>query len=222
MYVTRLVPPLVVRLSPGVTQGSVATNVRWFVIEAHATDGSPQRAHRELAAAGFDVWMPFDLKRHPDRRAGSAKPRPPRADIRSPRFGRYFFLRCHMTDSILEAVVGTASVSDILRYGGTHEPAIIPDEYIAYLRHAKIDPVRDADFVAGDIVRMKEGPFRGFDGKVLGLDKHGILKVEVSLFGRPSVIPVEAGHVEIVKPAKSRAIRAVKNRAANRASGAAA
>ena len=186
----------------------------WYIIES--TEGGAGKAHLAFATAGIEVWRPFDVRRDPARGRGGK----PRRDIRTARFGRYFFIRCGLNDCLLAAIRATTGVSSILCACGTDNPAPVQDAVIDWLRaseaHERNAP-DDAMPVKGDGVRVKEGPFQGHEGRVIKVDKRGIVEVELEIFGRstPSIFEVE--HVEIVKPAKSRAISAKKpntNRAA--------
>ena len=185
----------------------------WFTIES--TDAGAAKAHLMFSVAGVEVWRPFDVRRDPTRGKGGK----PRADIRTARFGRYFFIRCAMTDSLLEAIRRTTGVSSILCACGTDSPAVVPDGVIDWLRYAEREErTRTIDGpVKGDIVKVKEGPFASFEGRVTDLDKRGVVEVELMIFGRLTPAIFEVGHVEITKPAKSRAISSKKPNRSGRA-----
>ena len=78
---------------------------RWYVVEA--MDGAVNRAHVGLAVGGLNVWMPIDVKRMPRARNGQK-----RNDLKIPRFGRYFIVRCTMTDALQDAIKNTPGVRD--------------------------------------------------------------------------------------------------------------
>ena len=181
----------------------------WYVIEAQEAGGD--KAQLSLAVAGLNIWRPFDVKRDPMR----GKDGRPRRDIRTPRFGRYFFVRCAMTDALQDAIRHTTGVAEILCSCGTDDPYPIPEGQIEWL---KANPVHDAPAnplpAVKDRVRVKEGPFASHEGFVRAVDKRGVIRVELELFGRLVPIVIEAGHVEITLLAKSRAISTYKRRAA--------
>jgi transcription antitermination factor NusG len=175
----------------------------WFVIEANENGGD--KAQLALAVAGLTIWRPFDVKRDPTRgRHGK-----PRRDIRTARFGRYFFIRCAMTDDLAAAVRTTTGVASILCACGSNEPAAVPDEQIAWLReHRTAAAINAATFTKGDRVKFKDGPFAGLEALVRGVDKRGAMQVEVEIFGAMTPTIAESGAVELVQGAKSRAILA--------------
>jgi transcriptional antiterminator NusG len=53
-------------------------------------------------------------------------------------------------------------------------------------------------YSVGEAVRIKVGPFQAFTGRIEEVDeKRAILKVKVSIFGRPQ--PVELGFLDVEK-----------------------
>jgi transcription antitermination factor NusG len=124
-----------------------------------------------------------------------------------------------MTDSLLEAIRRTIGVSEILCACGTDSPAVVPDGVIDWLRQSEHEERTKAPDgpVKGDVVRIKEGPFAGFEGRVTDLDKRGVVEVELTIFGRLTPAIFEVEHVEITKLAKSRAISSTKPNKSGRA-----
>jgi transcription antitermination factor NusG len=182
----------------------------WFVIEANENGGD--KAQLALAVAGLTIWRPFDVHRDPTRgRHGK-----PRRDIRTARFGRYFFIRCAMTDDLAAAVRTTTGVADILGAKDTGKPLPVADAQIDWLKAHRPEDSRATDHLPRlkDRIRINEGPFAGFEGVVTAVDRKGVLKVEIEIFGRPSPMIVESGHVEIVFRAKPSAISAYAKKAA--------
>jgi transcriptional antiterminator NusG len=55
------------------------------------------------------------------------------------------------------------------------------------------------DFSVGDQVKIKEGPFENFDGTVEEVfPQKGIVKVIVTIFGRPTPVELEYWQVEAI------------------------
>lgn len=49
----------------------------------------------------------------------------------------------------------------------------------------------------GDLVRLREGPYADFPGKVLSVDRdRGLVEVMVDIFGRETRVEVPPGHLE--------------------------
>ena len=182
----------------------MATEKRWYVIEAF--QGEDESAYLKLAAAFSEtdvrVWRPIDVDRPPTRRARkSTEPTKPRRDRRRARFGRFLFLNAILTDSLYHAVKNAHHVRKFLTYAGSGEPAPQPDELIEFYREEipKPSPLPQG-MAKGAIVRIQHGPFIGFNGLVSAVDERGSVEVEVSIFGRPTPIVIEVGHVSVEVP----------------------
>jgi transcriptional antiterminator NusG len=61
------------------------------------------------------------------------------------------------------------------------------------------EPQVKIDFSPGDRVKIKEGPFENFDGTVEEVfPQKGIVKVIVTIFGRPTPVELEYWQVEAI------------------------
>jgi len=57
--------------------------------------------------------------------------------------------------------------------------------------------VGPASFKVGELVRVSGGPFASYHGTVEEVDdEHSLLKVEVSIYGRPTPVELEFGQVK--------------------------
>ena len=78
----------------------------------------------------------------------------------------------------------------------------VPDEVGGIL--AQMEETADSPRLAvrikrGDMVRIKEGPFEGFDGSVEEIvDGKGLLRISVTIFGRSTSVEIEHWQVEPV------------------------
>ena len=60
------------------------------------------------------------------------------------------------------------------------------------------EPKFKIEFVTGDLLRITDGPFKGYEGKVSEIDEaKGKIKVLVSIFGRET--PVELDFLQAKK-----------------------
>lgn len=178
----------------------------WYVVEGR--EGKAQDARLRLATAGMNVWMPMLLKRQPDRRLRKSEPGRRRLDVYVPRFGRYFFVRCILTDSLRHAINDTPSIAGMLCGPGNEAPIAVPDAYIEWLKQSPDKILRRPDeriFERGDVVKVTSGPFAGFESKVESIDKSCTLHLLIEVFGRRTPIVLDAGQVELVLQAKPRA-----------------
>ena len=71
------------------------------------------------------------------------------------------------------------------------------DEILKQTREAKEKPVPKVMFKQGEAVRVKDGPFKNFNGTIedTNLEK-GKIKVMISIFGRPTPVELEAWQIE--------------------------
>jgi transcription antitermination factor NusG len=171
---------------------------QWYVVEAF--EGKDFDVALRLAAAGFNVWRPVDEIRSGARWSGKKIGGNRRLIRKVARFGRYLFVELEMTDAVRWAIRTAPSVFGFICFAGTNEPAIVPRELIDFYRDNM--PARGAsgkDIHKTDRVRIKDGPFAFCEGVVDDVDKRGILRVTISIFGGPTPLIIEVGHVELVE-----------------------
>lgn len=169
----------------------------WYVVEAF--EGKDENAYLRLVAGGFRAWRPVDVIRSSKRRG--VKDRIVRAEAKVPRFGRFIFVDVEMTDAVHSAILQTRNVMRFLCLAGSNEPSTIPAELIEFYKTHRPQKSDKAQAIKPkDVVRINAGPFSGFDAKVVEVvDKRGTLKIEANLFGRPTPLIIEVGHVEHVE-----------------------
>lgn len=191
------------------TNTSAAQN--WFVVET--TESGGDKAQLALAVAGLTIWRPVDVKRD----CSKGRNGKPRRDIRIPRFGRYFFIRVVMSNELRDAIRNASGVAGILCGCGTDEPSAVPDNVIEWLRspEAIAKPCDDIP-MKGDRVKVVDGPFATYEGRVVKIDKKGVIEVELSVFGRLTPTVLQAGHVTIIRHGAERRgyLAKMKHRAA--------
>lgn len=193
-------------------------NEAWYVVEAQG-EGKVFDVNLRLAFARQEhqiaVWMPTYIKRQPNRHRSSEQ----RQDKPHPYFGRFIFVKFAMTDARLAAIRALPGVRDFLRPSKADAPSPVPDQQVEFLRETlKMIGLPNQKAAAlglavGDRVKVAEGPFASFVGRVTRIDNRGIIAVEIDIFGRPTPILISAGHAIIEQLAKSRSIDAFKNQA---------
>lgn len=114
-------------------------------------------------------------------------------------FPGYVLIKMLMNDKTWHLVKGTDKVSGFV--GGTKDsPAPISDDEAAYMLgqaeegHAK--PRATVDVSEGDSVRVIEGPFKTFIGTVDAVNEKGKIRVNVSIFGRPTPVDLDFSQIE--------------------------
>ncbi|MBI4123236.1 MAG: transcription termination/antitermination protein NusG [Parcubacteria group bacterium] len=110
----------------------------------------------------------------------------------------YVLVEMIVTDDSWYVVRNTPNVTGFIGAGTT--PLPISREEIESLkkRMSQEEPQFDIALATGDSVKIIDGPFRDFDGKVSDVDKErGKIKVLVNMFGRDT--PLELDSLQIKK-----------------------
>jgi len=110
----------------------------------------------------------------------------------------YVLVEMIVTDDSWYVVRNTPRVTGFVGSGTT--PVPVSDEEIAFLkkRMGVEEPKYKIDVVLGDAVKITDGPFKDFDGKVSEIDEaKGKIKVLVNIFGRET--PVELDFLQVKK-----------------------
>ena len=120
-------------------------------------------------------------------------------NIKKKFFPGYVLIKMIMNEHTWHLVKNTDKITGFV--GGTPQnPLPISDEEAAYMLGQNQDGVKKARSVAsfstGDSVKVTEGPFASFVGTVESVNANGKLKVNVSIFGRPTPVELDDSQVE--------------------------
>lgn len=163
-------------------------DARWYVIECYP--GKDFDVCRRLAHTGYELWRPMK-KVSTTLREGATRARRCRS---VPRFGRYVFLHEELSPSRRFAISTENGVRGFLKRAGSDEPAIVPDEWMDFLRYGKaIIDRRKIAFAHGMRVRVNAGPLLGREGVVKAIDDDGVVTVGLTSFGR---LIIESGYLD--------------------------
>ena len=113
-------------------------------------------------------------------------------------FPGYVLVEMVVTDDSWYVVRNTPNVTGFIGSGTTPTP-ISEDEIRALKGRMGVkEPEYKIDVSVGDVVKISDGPFKDFDGKVDGVDEEkGKIKVLVQMFGRET--PLELDFLRIKK-----------------------
>jgi len=110
----------------------------------------------------------------------------------------YVLVEMIVTDESWYVVRNTPRVTGFLGSGTTPLPVSKKDVDELMGKIESETPEFTIDVVVGDIVKVADGPFKGFEGKVSEIDQaRGKIKVLVNMFGRDT--PVELDSLQIKK-----------------------
>jgi len=111
----------------------------------------------------------------------------------------YLMLKMNMTEKAWHLVKDTDKITGFIG-GTTSHPQAISDEEAAFMlgqvKEGSKKTRNTAEFTAGDSVKVIEGPFASFVGTVENVASNGKLKVNVSIFGRPTPVELDDSQVE--------------------------
>ncbi len=116
-------------------------------------------------------------------------------------FPGYVLIKMIMNDKTWHLVKSTDKITGFV--GGTlDKPAPITNEEAAYMTTQMEDgfkkPRTSVNFTEGESVKVIEGPFANFVGTVEAVNEKGKIKVNVSIFGRPTPVELDFTQVEKV------------------------
>jgi transcriptional antiterminator NusG len=113
-------------------------------------------------------------------------------------FPGYVFVHMIVTDESWYVVRNTPNVTGFL--GSGVRPTPIPDSEIVTIKTKmeRDEPEHTVDLQTDDLVRINDGPLKGYEGKITEVDPtKGKIKVSVSMFGRET--PVNLDFLQVKK-----------------------
>ncbi|MEI8345901.1 MAG: transcription termination/antitermination protein NusG [Pseudomonadota bacterium] len=116
-------------------------------------------------------------------------------------FPGYVLVKMIMSDDTWHLVKKVDKIAGFV--GGTSsKPQPLTDQEAAYMTHQAEEGFKhtrtSVNFVEGETVKVIEGPFTSFVGTVEAVNEKGKLKVNVSIFGRPTPVELDFTQVEKV------------------------
>jgi len=110
----------------------------------------------------------------------------------------YVLVEMVVTDDSWYVVRNTPNVTGFVGAGTTPVPVSLPEIENLQKRIKGEEPQYKIEVRPGDLVKITDGPFKDFDGKISDVDEErGKVKVLVNIFGRDT--PVELDSLQIKK-----------------------
>lgn len=120
-------------------------------------------------------------------------------NIKKKFFPGYVLIKMILNDKTWHLVKNTDKITGFIG-GSKEQPAPISEEEAAYMLGQAKEGFKAAkasvDLSTGDSVRVIEGPFASFVGTVEAVNDKGRIKVNVSIFGRPTPVELDFSQVE--------------------------
>jgi transcriptional antiterminator NusG len=114
-------------------------------------------------------------------------------------FPGYILVEMELTDESWYEVCNTPKVTGFVGSGNKPTPLTQAEveNIIGQMKGTRARPKPKVMFEKGEPVKVTEGPFSNFSGKVEEVNvERGKLKVMVTIFGRPTPVELEFGQVE--------------------------
>lgn len=113
----------------------------------------------------------------------------------------YVLIKMIMNEKTWHLVKNTDKVTGFI--GGTKDkPAPLSDEEAAFMTNQVAEgfkrPKTNFNLSEGDSVKVIEGPFASFVGTIEAVNEKGKIRVQVSIFGRPTPVELDFSQVEKV------------------------
>jgi transcriptional antiterminator NusG len=175
----------------------ISRGKRWYVIHTYSgyeesvADNLKQRIESmDMEDKIFDVIIPTEKK----IKIKNGK----RKSVIEKIFPGYLMVQMIVTDDSWYVVRNTPNVTGFVGSGTTPTP-VSEEEVKSLLKRMGTDEAKfKIDVSEGSPVKITDGPFKNFEGKVTTIDEaRGKVKVLVSMFGRET--PVELDFLQIKK-----------------------
>lgn len=185
--------------SSPVTDGVAAEGMRWYVV--HAYSGMEKAAERNIVERINREGMQAKFGRIlvPVEEVVEIKNGQKRTTERK-FFPGYVLVEMVMDDETWHLVKHTNKVTGFVG-GAKNRPAPISEEdvqkIVDQMQEGTDKPRHKVEFVVGEYVRVKEGPFTDFNGTVEDVNyEKSKMRVSVTIFGRATPVELEFSQVE--------------------------
>jgi transcriptional antiterminator RfaH len=162
--------------------------MHWYVV--HTKPRQESRALLNLERQGFQCFLPTIPKKRVNRKAFEI--------IEEPLFARYLFIELdtHLSGKSWAPIRSTMGVSKLVTFGS--EPARVDAGLIALLRDQEgaLAQTPLSQYQPGDMVRIKEGPFKGLEAVYQMDDGEMRAMVLIELLQKPTRLQVEIGNLQ--------------------------
>ncbi len=174
-------------------------DLRWYIV--HAYSGMEKAVERNIAerVARSDMSAKFGRILVPTEEVVEVKNGQKRTTERR-LFPGYVFVEMVMDDDTWHLVKHTSKVTGFVG-GAKNRPAPISEaevqKIVSQMQEGTEKPRHKVEFLVGELVRVKEGPFTDFNGSVEEVNyEKNKLRVSVMIFGRATPVELEFSQVE--------------------------
>jgi transcriptional antiterminator NusG len=180
------------------------SNKRWYVVKVQSgrEESIKEAIERRVKIEGLEEYVGrivIPIERYTEIRNSKRVQRTRKL------YPGYLMVECEYNDRILYLFRETSGVGDFVGGGINKAPPPMPDREVESMLQTlddvtpgKTKQVRPK-FDRGDRVRVKDGTFAGMEGEVKEiLEARNLVRVELTIFGRPVPVELEYWQVELV------------------------
>ncbi len=170
---------------------------RWYVLHTYSGYEENVKRNIEQRIDSFDMHDKIFSVLVPKEKKIKIK-NGKRVEVEEKIFPGYILVEMIVTDDSWYVVRNTPNVTGFVGSGTTPTP-IDQKEMDALLKRmsGETEPQHKIDFEVNDVVRIVDGPFKNFEGKVSNVDhERGRIKALVSMFGRETPVELDALQVK--------------------------
>ena len=178
---------------------AVNPDLRWYIV--HAYSGMEKAVERNIveriARSGMDTKFGRILV--PTEEVVEVK-NGQRKTTERRLFPGYVFVEMVMDDDTWHLVKHTSKVTGVVG-GAKNRPAPISEDevqkIVSQMQEGTDKPRHKVEFIVGEFVRVKEGPFTDFNGSVEEVNyEKSKVRVSVMIFGRSTPVELEFSQIE--------------------------
>ena len=165
---------------------------RWYVLHTYSGYEENVKHNLEQRIESFDMQDKIFSVMVPKEKKIKIK-NGKRQTIEEKIFPGYILVEMIVTDDSWYVVRNTPNVTGFIGSGTTPTPVDQKEIETLMKRVATDSPQQKIDMEVNDIVRIVDGPFKNFEGKVSHIDEErGKIKVMVTMFGRETPVELDA------------------------------
>jgi transcriptional antiterminator NusG len=173
---------------------------RWYIV--HALSGYENRVAKSLKERAVDYkltecFSDIIVPEETVQNNVNGKKR----TVKKKLYPGYVLIKMIMNEKTWHLVKNTDKVTGFI--GGTKDkPSPLSDEEASFMTNQVAEgfkrPKTNFNLSEGDSVKVTEGPFASFVGVIESINEKGKIKVQVSIFGRPTPVELDFSQVEKV------------------------
>jgi transcriptional antiterminator NusG len=173
-------------------------NKKWYVVHTYAGQEDRVAANLEQRVEFFGLKDKFSRILIPKEKVAEVK-NGKRKIYKRKFFPGYILIETDLTDESKYVISNTPGVSGFV--GPMNQPLALDEKEVENIENRiellEKKPKPGISFEIGESIRIREGPFANFEGRVTEVNPHQQrLKVLVSIFGRETPVEIEYIHVE--------------------------